>query len=139
MIRKVDRLNAQIPGQSGSYDILDHLMNAESRDRDDSEMLIDTIRDLRRYLMLIEAEHRVRLMDRPGGQLQEPNSLDQATRSTVCGSCGRDIDLYRGAALSGWKFQIHMRSDVPMKANDLCNGSNTDVPTNIVITQHIDK
>jgi len=58
MIRKVDRLNNLVPGQIG-YDIFEHLAKLDVG----SESLLDTLRDLRGYLILIEAEHLVRMQD----------------------------------------------------------------------------
>lgn len=52
-VRKIDRLE-EITGRH-KYDIFEALKDEKS-----SESLIDTIRDLRRYLVLIEAEYLVR-------------------------------------------------------------------------------
>lgn len=59
MIRKVDRLNTQLPHAKHGYDILAALNEPTMGE----ESLLDTIRDLRGYLILIEAELLVRLSD----------------------------------------------------------------------------
>jgi hypothetical protein len=65
MVRKIDRIMAQIPEPDGhpkhGFDIFAILTNEHA---DLSESLLDTLRDLRGYATLIEAEHLVRMGDR---------------------------------------------------------------------------
>lgn len=72
MIRKVDRLNAQMPHPTHQYDIFAALMTLDVG----SESLADTCADLRRYLMLIEAECRARRADSAKqGPFESPAAL----------------------------------------------------------------
>lgn len=72
MIRKFDRMQSMIPGQKG-YDIFAHLLDETGTDGSTpTESLLDTIRDARGYLTLIEAEHRVRIGETP----QQPPDVE---------------------------------------------------------------
>lgn len=88
MIRKVDRLNTQIPHKKHGYDIFAALMEPDVG----AESLIDTCRDLRRYLTLIEAEVAVRLADLQTKKCHEcglyPCKCGTMTRSSLSSSYG---------------------------------------------------
>jgi hypothetical protein len=75
MVRKIDRIMTQIPEPDGhpkhGFDIFAILADEHA---DLSESLLDTLRDLRGYATLIEAEHLVRMKDR---------------QEKLCHECGR--------------------------------------------------
>lgn len=62
---------------AGPYDVFEHVRLSEL-ERGDAESLLDTIGDLRRYLLLVEAEVRVR---RPPNHVvvASPNSITAST------------------------------------------------------------
>ncbi len=60
LARKWDRIERQVGGDP-TYDIFSHIVRDER-----SEGIIDDIRDMRRYLMLVEAE--MRRLDIPSAQ-----------------------------------------------------------------------
>jgi hypothetical protein len=91
MIRKIDRIVALIPEPDGhpthGFDVFAMLADESVGG---SEQLLDTMRDLRGYLTLIEAEHRVRT----GDLSKQPVTYEEVMSTPpdlVCPgfSCGR--------------------------------------------------
>lgn len=92
MVRKIDRIMAQIPEPDGhpkhGFDVFAILADEHA---DLSESLLDTLRDLRGYAMLIEAEHLVRIGDRTKQTLTLNEKKffgdDQAAPDLICPQC----------------------------------------------------
>lgn len=110
MIRKVDRLNQQVPGKKG-YDIFAHLIDA-SRQDGNSESLLDTIRDLRRYLILIEAEH---LAGREAAESGSKSDSDESKRLmtcvVVCDDCKRAVAINYEWLNRAYRYASHLSAD----------------------------
>lgn len=88
MVRKIDRIMAIIPEPDGhpkhGFDIFAMLAD---EDVGGSERLLDTMRDLRGYLTLIEAEHMVRI----GARVEQPVTYDEVMITPpdlMCPDCG---------------------------------------------------
>lgn len=64
MVQKLRSYSLPLPGDerrqiAGPYDVFEHIRLSEL-ERGDAESLVDTLGDLRRYLLLVEAEVRAR-------------------------------------------------------------------------------
>jgi hypothetical protein len=85
LCRKWDRLENRIESEEGGarqFDIFDHIMKDER-----GEGLIDDIRDLRRYLVLVEAEMRARGSVAAKSKHRDNASEHQPNGGCICNAC----------------------------------------------------